>query len=73
MLEIAGLLEDNADELARLEVADTGKPWTMSRTDEIPSSIDYHDVSPFANSTVKASPRTARWSDPCQTPERFID
>jgi len=41
LLEIAGLLEDNADELARLEVGDTGKPWSMARTDEIPSSIDH--------------------------------
>ncbi len=41
LLEVAELLEDHCEDLARLEVADTGKPWNMTRTEEIPQSIDH--------------------------------
>ena len=40
MLEAAALLEANADELTRIEVADTGKPYAATREDELPPIID---------------------------------
>jgi len=40
MLEAATLLEANADELTRIEVADTGKPYAVTREDELPPIID---------------------------------
>ncbi len=40
MLRAAALMEDNADELTRIEVADTGKPYATTRDDELPPLID---------------------------------
>jgi betaine-aldehyde dehydrogenase len=40
LLRAAGVLEAHADELAGLEVADTGKPRDLTRDEEIPASID---------------------------------
>ena len=40
LLEAARLLEENADELCRLEVADTGKPYAATLADELPPTID---------------------------------
>ena len=40
MLEAAALIEANADELTRIEVADTGKPYVATREDELPPIID---------------------------------
>jgi betaine-aldehyde dehydrogenase len=40
LLGAAELLEAHADELADLEVADTGKPRDVTRDEEIPASID---------------------------------
>jgi betaine-aldehyde dehydrogenase len=40
LLEAARLLEDHADELTRLEVTDTGKPYGATREDELPPTID---------------------------------
>jgi betaine-aldehyde dehydrogenase len=40
MLRAADLLEANADELTRIEVADTGKPYSATREDELPPIID---------------------------------
>jgi betaine-aldehyde dehydrogenase len=40
LLRAADVLEAHADELADLEVADTGKPRGVTRDDEIPASID---------------------------------
>ena len=34
------MLEANADELTRIEVADTGKPYAATREDELPPIID---------------------------------
>ena len=36
MLRIADLIDDRAEELARVETRDTGKPLTLSRTLDIP-------------------------------------
>ena len=33
---LAQLVEDNIDELARLEIIDAGKPWTAATTEELP-------------------------------------
>ncbi len=40
LLRAADVLESHADELADLEVADTGKPRDATRDEEIPASID---------------------------------
>jgi betaine-aldehyde dehydrogenase len=40
LLRAADVLEAHADELADLEVADTGKPRDVTRDEEIPASID---------------------------------
>ena len=40
LLTAADILEAHADELADLEVADTGKPADVTRDEEIPASID---------------------------------
>ena len=40
LLRAADVLEAHADELADLEVADTGKPRDVTREEEIPASID---------------------------------
>ena len=40
LLRAADILEAHADELADLEVADTGKPRDVTRDEEIPASID---------------------------------
>ena len=40
LLQAADVLEEHADELADLEVADTGKPRDVTRDEEIPASID---------------------------------
>ena len=40
LLDAARLLEDHADELCRLEVTDTGKPYAATRADELPPTID---------------------------------
>ena len=40
LLRAADVLETHADELADLEVADTGKPRDVTRDEEIPASID---------------------------------
>ena len=37
---LANLLEENIDELARVESLDAGKPWTAARTDELPGILD---------------------------------
>ena len=40
LLRAADILDAHADELADLEVADTGKPRDVTRDEEIPASID---------------------------------
>jgi betaine-aldehyde dehydrogenase len=40
LLRWADLLEANLDELATLEVEETGKPWTVAREGELPFGID---------------------------------
>lgn len=37
---LANLVEDNMEELARLEAIDAGKPWTAARTEELPGILD---------------------------------
>lgn len=37
---LADLLEQHADELCRLDVAETGKPWTVMRDGELPFAVD---------------------------------
>lgn len=37
---LADLVEANADELGALEVAETGKPWPVMRSGEIPFAVD---------------------------------
>ncbi|HUF97633.1 MAG TPA: aldehyde dehydrogenase family protein [Ilumatobacter sp.] len=37
---LADLVEANADELSRLDVEETGKPWTVMRDGELPFAID---------------------------------
>lgn len=39
LLELAGLIEDNLEELARTESIDTGKPITLARTVDIPRAV----------------------------------
>ncbi|MFZ9482091.1 MAG: aminobutyraldehyde dehydrogenase [Ilumatobacteraceae bacterium] len=40
LLRLADLVESHADELARLDVEETGKPWTVMRDGEMPFAID---------------------------------
>ncbi|MEM9578891.1 MAG: aminobutyraldehyde dehydrogenase [Pseudomonadota bacterium] len=40
LMEIAGIIEANQDELAELESLDVGKPWPSARDDEFPLTID---------------------------------
>ncbi|MDJ0612298.1 MAG: aminobutyraldehyde dehydrogenase [Rhizobiaceae bacterium] len=40
LLEIADVLEENAQELAELESLDVGKPWPSAHDDEMPLTID---------------------------------
>jgi betaine-aldehyde dehydrogenase len=40
LLRLADLVEANADELSRLDVEETGKPWTVMRTGELPFAVD---------------------------------
>jgi len=40
LLRLAQLVEDDADELSRLEVEETGKPWAVMRTGEVPFAVD---------------------------------
>ncbi len=40
MLDAARVLEEHADELGRLEVTDTGKPYAATLADEIPPTVD---------------------------------
>ncbi|MCY1482437.1 Gamma-aminobutyraldehyde dehydrogenase [compost metagenome] len=40
LLEIAELIEANAEELAALESANVGKPWPSALNDEIPLTVD---------------------------------
>ena len=40
LLRLADLVEQHADELARLDVEETGKPWTVMRDGEMPFAID---------------------------------
>src|SRR6476659_7276242 len=37
---LADLVEHHADELSRLEVEETGKPWTVMRDGELPFAVD---------------------------------
>lgn len=41
LYKLADLMEKHADELAALETLDNGKPYTVSRTVDIPMSIDH--------------------------------
>ena len=38
--KLVNLLEDHADELARLETVDAGKPWTVCRNEEVPGILN---------------------------------
>jgi betaine-aldehyde dehydrogenase len=40
LLAAADILEDHAEELARIEVADTGKPFVLTVEDELPPIVD---------------------------------
>jgi len=40
LLRLADLLHDHADELSRLDVEDSGKPWTVMRDGELPFGVD---------------------------------
>ncbi|MCX6522248.1 MAG: aminobutyraldehyde dehydrogenase [Actinobacteria bacterium] len=40
LLRLADLVERHADELCRLEVAETGKPWPVMREGELPFAVD---------------------------------
>src|SRR5262245_54378384 len=37
---LADLVEQHADELARVEIEETGKPWTVMRDGELPFAVD---------------------------------
>ena len=37
---LANVVEENLDELARLEAIDAGKPWTAASTEELPGIVD---------------------------------
>ena len=40
LLKLADLLEQHADEISRLDVEETGKPWTVMRDGELPFAVD---------------------------------
>jgi betaine-aldehyde dehydrogenase len=40
LLRLADLVEAHADELSRLDVDETGKPWTVMRDGELPFAVD---------------------------------
>ncbi|MEN9644165.1 MAG: hypothetical protein RL238_834, partial [Actinomycetota bacterium] len=40
LLKLADLVEQHADELSRLDVEETGKPWTVMRDGELPFAVD---------------------------------
>ena len=40
LFRLADLVERDADELSRTEVAETGKPWTVMRDGELPFAVD---------------------------------
>ena len=40
MLKIADAIEDAADELVKLEAENTGKPWALTASEEIPPMVD---------------------------------
>jgi betaine-aldehyde dehydrogenase len=40
LLRLADLVERHADELSRLDVEETGKPWTVMRDGELPFAVD---------------------------------
>ena len=40
LLRLAALVERDADELSRLEVEETGKPWAVMREGELPFALD---------------------------------
>jgi betaine-aldehyde dehydrogenase len=40
LLRLADLVEASADELSRLEVDETGKPWAVMRLGEVPFAVD---------------------------------
>lgn len=39
LLRLAGLMEENAEELAQLEALDNGKPYHVAKTSDVPNSI----------------------------------
>jgi betaine-aldehyde dehydrogenase len=40
LLRLAELVDTNADEISRLDVEETGKPWTVMRDGELPFAVD---------------------------------
>lgn len=40
LLRLADLVEQHADEISRLDVEETGKPWTVMRDGELPFAVD---------------------------------
>ena len=40
LLRLAAAVDEHADELCALEVAETGKPWTVMRDGELPFAVD---------------------------------
>jgi betaine-aldehyde dehydrogenase len=40
LLKLADLVEQHADEISRLDVEETGKPWTVMRDGELPFAVD---------------------------------
>ena len=40
LLRLADLVDQHADELSRLDVEETGKPWTVMRDGELPFAVD---------------------------------
>lgn len=40
LLRLADLVEANGDELSRLDVEETGKPWSVMRNGELPFAVD---------------------------------
>ena len=40
LLALADAVERHADELCAIEVAETGKPWTVMRDGELPFALD---------------------------------
>jgi len=54
MLKLAGAIEANGDELARIESENVGKPLAATRSEEIPPIVDCIRAGPPAN-TCRAS------------------